>query len=204
MVRQELQERTLTVYTGKDLDERPSKDAIGEFIVDTMGLEKADGSPRWSAGVLELVSCGMDRWDGPGDSIDPALVAKVQEQERTIEELRSKNESLKTRLRDIELTHGDPADMQMRTEARILQVLCSDDNLGVDSPNWVPIADVEAELGFKRGLLAGGRVLDWLVNEGYVVDHPSLEKIKASDARAYESYRDSIEGTADVERERKE
>lgn len=150
MPRKEYLDRTTQIYFGKEDDDRLTKEQVGEFIRNEMGLERADDSPQWTEGILELVECGMDNYDREVQPTDPEILEQLEEAEQRLEELERENEMLKQQLQGQQTTKQvkDPAHQVHLSECRILEVLCRDEYLGHrGDPNFVDVIPIVEETG---------------------------------------------------------
>lgn len=154
MPREEYLDRTTQIYFGKEEDDRLTKEQVGEFIRNEMGLERADKSPQWTEGILELVECGMDNYEREVQPTDPEVLEQLEEAEQRLEELERENEMLKQQLESQQAQRHveDPAHQTHLTECRILEVLCRDEYLGHrGDPNFVDVLTVVEETGMEAG-----------------------------------------------------
>lgn len=128
-----------------------SKEEVAEFIVGQMGLERSNGGPKWTEGITTLIKLGMESWRSDPVNNRSELKESIYKLERKIDKYHkevkdSDSEQAKTESAD-ELVHA--ADLVHRTEARILEVLCRDENIGAKSPDYVDIQSLVEETGLK-------------------------------------------------------
>jgi len=144
-------DRMVRLYFGKPGENRPTKAEVRDFIVADMGLVRGDEKPQWSEGICELIQYGMDSWD--------TKLSDTWEHEEQIDQLEAKVRAAQNRVDDLEAelemeklsdTDTDVVAEVHRTEARILEILCRDDNIGAKSPNFVPIDEIAAEIDVSR------------------------------------------------------
>ncbi len=150
MPREEYLDRTTQIYFGKEDDDRLTKEQVGEFIRNEMGLERADDSPQWTEGILELVECGMDNYEREVQPTDPEVLKQLEDAEQRLEELERENEMLKQQLETQQSTKQvkDPVHQVHLSECRILEVLCRDEHLGHrGDPNFVDVITIVEETG---------------------------------------------------------
>jgi len=202
MVRKELRNRKITAYLGKPEggDDRITKPELGEFITDRMGYRDSEGEPEWSEGIAALLRVGMRQWDADTKAVDPEMVEELREAKREIRDLRQQREELKQQIQTEQVEQGyrDAAEIQHRLEARVLEVLCRDENLGVDSPNLVPVIEVAQKTGLDHDTM--GDVLDTLSKPhmDLVEWHNINPEAKARHGNVFEEYcSDNPEFTAD-------
>lgn len=192
MARKELRDREITAYLGKpEGDDKITKDELGEFITDEMGLRNSDGDPSWSEGITELLSVGIRQWDTETKQANPEMVADLREAKQTIRDLRDERENLKEQIQTEQTEQGyrDAATRQHRLEARVLEILCRDEHLGVDTPNLVPVIEVAQQTGLDHD--AVGSVLDALSkphNGELVTWHDMNPEAKARHENVFEDY----------------
>jgi hypothetical protein len=141
----------------------------------------------------------MRQWDAETKAVDPEMVEELREAKREIRDLRDERENLKQQIQSEQVEQGyrDAAEIQHRLEARVLEVLCRDEHLGVDTPNLVPVITVAQQTGLDHDTV--GDVLDSLSKPhmGLVEWHNINPEAKASHAGVFEQYCDGMDFTAD-------
>jgi len=150
MPREEYLDRTTQIYFGTKDDDRLTKGQVGEFIRNKMGLERADDSPQWTEGILELVEVGIDNYEREVQPTDPEILEQLEEAEQRLEELERENEMLKQQLETRQQTTQveNPVHQVHLAECRILEVLCRDEYLGHrGDPNFVDVITIVEETG---------------------------------------------------------
>lgn len=150
MPREEYLDRTTQIYFGTKEDDRLTKEQVGEFIRNEMGLERADDSPQWTEGILELVEVGIDNYEREVQPTDPEILEQLEEAEQRLEELERENEMLKQQLETQQPTKqvDNPVHQVHLSECRILEVLCRDEYLGHrGDPNFVDVITIVEETG---------------------------------------------------------
>jgi hypothetical protein len=153
MPREEYLDRTTQIYFGEEDDDRLTKQEVGDFIRNRMGLERSDGSVEWTEGILELVECGMDNFEDAVQPTDPEIIEELEEARERIDELESENEMLKRQLQSqqVDTTHvKDPERKTHLIECRILEVLCRQENRGrTGKPQFIDPMNVIKGTGLK-------------------------------------------------------
>ncbi|MFB6131707.1 MAG: hypothetical protein ABEJ28_12915 [Salinigranum sp.] len=150
MPREEYLDRTTQIYFGTDDDDRLTKEQVGQFIRNKMGLERADDSPQWTEGILELVEVGMDNYEREVQPTDPEILEQLEEAEQRLNDLERENEMLKQQLETQQSTKqvDNPVHQVHLSECRILEVLCREEYLGHrGDPNFVDVITIVEETG---------------------------------------------------------
>lgn len=184
--------RKIRLYFGPDGSSRPTKEEVGEFIVDEMGLVQGpENKPQWSQGVCELIELGMQAWEGQLDS--PETHKRIEELESQITDYRLKIRQLEQKLEAKRQKDGvvDPADRVHRIEARILEVLCRDEHQGTRSMNFVDLYEVTEQTGLQYSAVVKYAEKLEQFDNGVELDMYG-EKAKATSPNAFEAY---CEGT---------
>jgi len=185
-------DRMVRLYFGRPGEMKPTKQEVGEFITDKMGLVRDGDKPRWSEGICELIALGMDAWyRGQVERANLVSPERVEKLEERTQEQREKIKELKQQLAREQRDDGrmDAVEQVHHTEAAILRVLCRDENIGAKSPNYVSIPQVSDATGFDY---------DTITHYGQMLSKPAFgehveidrfgEKIKATSEDAYEMY----------------
>lgn len=147
------EDRRVGIYFGPSSHTVLTKAEVGEFITDEMGLVRSDGGPKWTEGLVELIERGMQSWpEIEEDSLD--IEQELVEIKDRLEEYQAETQELDT---GQEQDHVDDmidlAKRVYRTEARILEVLSRDENIGVKSPNYVNWTTVASETGLDLAIV---------------------------------------------------
>jgi hypothetical protein len=153
MPREEYLKRTKQIYFGEEGDDRLTKQQVGEFISNQMGLVRSDGKVKWTEGILELVECGMDNFEDAVQPTDPEIIEELEEARERIDDLEQENEMLKRQLQSqqVDTTHvKDPERKTHLIECRILEVLCRQENRGrTGNPQFTDPTKVAKGTGLK-------------------------------------------------------
>lgn len=180
-------DRCQKIYFGKPEDIEPTKEEVGQFIIDKMGLEY-DGGPAWSEGVPKLIRMGMRYRDKNHTEWD---LKAIDDLEAEIEELRDENSRIRKQLAgEMKMTDPDLAiDRLEQTEALILSILCEEGSRGVDSPNFVRLSTIVRISGFDRSTVE--QTLENLTRQefGGYVDYDNNEGVaRATRSSAFDEY----------------
>lgn len=194
MPREEYLDRTTQIYFGKEEDDRITKERVGEFIRNEMGLERSDGSPHWTEGILELVECGMNNYEREVQPTDPEIIEQLEDAEERLEELERENERLKDHL-DTQKSRSQveyPAQEVHLTECRILEVLCRDEHLGHrGSPNFVDVLTIAEETGLEYETVVYNLNQISTPPVELIEERGNEEEVKALGADRFEQYCDA-------------
>ena len=192
MPREEYLDRTVQIYFGTEEDNRLTKAEVGEFIRTTMGLERADDAPHWSAGILELAECGMDYYEQAIQPTDPELVRELEDAKTELQELQKENQILKQQIELQESSGGrqvrDPAKQTHETECRILEVLCRDEHIGHDDPNYVDTLAIARETGLDAETVHYHLHVLAQPHLGLVQEDRNEDRVKATHSGVFEEH----------------
>lgn len=183
-------ERRVEIYFGPSPHTNLSKNEVGNFIVSEMGLRGPGGSPKWTEGITELIQLGMETFNE--SNIDnPEITNRINQLERKLDRYQGRIEQM----RAAEGINSGPdeiveaAKIVLRSEARILEVLCRDDNIGVKSPNFVDSMKLYEEIGISPEAIS---ILTERMSknepEGFVETDRYGESIKATSPDSFRRY----------------
>ncbi|RKS82127.1 hypothetical protein BDK61_1424 [Haloarcula quadrata] len=188
-------DRKIRLYFGDGSGVKPTKEEVGGFIKNQMGLVRSGEKPEWSSGVCQLISMGMDAWqDGKIERahlISPERVEKLEERNR---ELKNEVQNLRSELARSDQDGGkvDAAKRVQTIEASILKVLCSDKHLGAKSPNYVQIETISQTTGHDYDtVMHYVRSLSKIEFGGHVEIDRMENNAKAARETAFEEYCDA-------------
>lgn len=191
-------DRMIRLYFGQPDDPRPTKEEVGEFIVEEMGLTQGDDKPRWSEGVGRLIDQGMKAETDRLDAISHNDRERIQELESKVADYRAEVKRLQTQLNQRRETRGliDAADRVHRIEASILEVLCRHEAAGGHSGpkgmNYVDLYEVARATGYEFDTVHHyAQMLSKPANGEHVQLDKYEEKAKATRRDAFEDYCDA-------------
>lgn len=186
------EERRVGIYFGPSPYTLLTKEEVGEFIKNQMGLIRSDGGPKWTEGLTQLIELGMEVWrDGPEDISD--IEKKVEQVNTKIDDYRDEILELSSQVEQKQSIDDlvDKAKQVHRTEARILEVLCRDENLGVKSPNYVSWSTVREKTNLEYHEVSYfARILANSQFSGFVEIDRTGNEIKAVDEKVFHTYCD--------------
>lgn len=188
-------DRRVRFYLGKPGTGNVTKSEVGEFIKSEMGLVRSDDGPKWSDGLTTLINLGMDAWRANqvdrANLLAPSRVEKIEERNR---KLKDKVGQLRLELARTDQDSGkiDAAQRVQKIESDILRVLCSDENIGAKSPNFVSIGEVATETGHDYDTVEHyARQLQKTEFGAYVEFDRMDNNIKAQRQSAYQEHREA-------------
>lgn len=182
MPSKEYSDRTKQIVFGRESDERITRDEVGQYIRENMKLETTSGKPKWSEGICHLIELGMSERDAVAPAQEPESPDELREVRREKRRLENENESLRERIKALNGTTGsdipNPAERQMEYECAILSVLCDDENMGQQSPNYVGVDTIAMDTDLDRSTVIA--VLDTLSRRYPTMmrSHESKGKVK--------------------------
>lgn len=180
-------ERCQKIYFGKPQGLQPTREQVGDFIMNKMGLTFGDG-PAWSDGVPKLVDMGMKYWNLRLENTTPEIIEEI-EAER--DALQRENSELSTELADRrkQVKSERAVDRLERIEASILRALCQGDNHGEEELDFVEVPTIVQESGLEYGTVVN--YLEKLARVefgGYVEYDGDDEKARTTRKSAFEEY----------------
>lgn len=184
------EQRRVGIYFGPTANTVLTKDEVAEFIKNEMGLVRSDGGPKWTEGLTTLIEVGMSEWEDYSVIDGPGLQERINDLEETVEDYhREVKESRPEQETDNSVGLVEAAERVHRTEARILEVLCRDRNIGAKSPNYVEIHSLAEDVGLEYPVVY--HFVENLVQPPcakFVTFDLHGEKVKATSEDAFERY----------------
>lgn len=180
--------RRVEVYFGPSRKVQITKEELAEFIIEEMGLERSDGGPKWTEGVVELVDLGMEAFEEQY-SDDPKYAEEVAKLNRKLDEYQSE-------VREIAATQQKPVDtlihaskLTRRAQARILKVLSEQMRKDDARTMFVDLVDVAKEADMDYSAVSHhSRLLDI---GGFVQRDTYGQKAKLSHRNSLEEFCES-------------
>lgn len=205
------EDRRVGIYFGPSSHTTLTKAYVGDFIKNEMGLVRSDGGPKWTEGLTSLIERGMNSWS-EGSHGGGEVNREIKRITKQLEEYQAEVKELSTKMeKDTPIENlVDMARRIHRTEARILEVLARDENIGVKSPNYVSWETVCKETGLDRYVVVYyGKVLNDSISNGLVEIDRMEHRVKLTDEGAFDLYcsernldTDSIRSLNKLHRER--
>lgn len=151
-------DRCQKVYFGKPFDVEPTKQEVGEFIMNEMGLTYGEG-PAWSKGVPRLVRLGMKNW---GRVLEENTLSDYATLENEKNRLERKNKILRNKLEDERAENkweqradSDRAvDRLEKLEATILEILCRVCAFDGESPDFLSVEEIARQSELEDSTVA--------------------------------------------------
>lgn len=181
-------DRRVEVYFGPSRKVSLSKEELADFIIETMGLIRSDGGPKWTEGVVELTQLGMEAYEkkyenNPEYAEEVArLNQKLDEYQREVRELASTQQKpVDTRIQAAKLTY--------RTQARILKVLSDAGRPDDDILPFMDISKVAKEVDLHYSVVSyNARLLEKSEIGGFVRRDKLGEKVKATSKHSFTQF----------------
>lgn len=175
------------IYFGEPGELKPTREAVGEFIMNKMG-EVYDDGPAWSEGVPKLTAWGMRYYETHQGETS---LEGLEELEEERDKLKSENRELRKQLanREKQINPKRAVDRLQEIEAGILKVLCRSKGPVPTSPEFVAVPTIVQQTGLEYETVVNH--LEKLARTefgGYVDFDQSHERARATRTSAFNEY----------------
>lgn len=129
-------DRRVEIYFGPESSTSLSKQDVADFLINDMGLVREDGAPKWTDGLTTLIKIGMNDWKDESVGSQHLDGQRFDEIIESIEECKNEIQNLNEDENNNQHLDAIQASKQVqRIKAKILEVLCREEKIGVKSPN---------------------------------------------------------------------